>query len=179
LKGLARKCGLGFFTRSAPSTNMLLQVLLMLATTTAANPRSHVLFASHDRSSCPVTKPNGPWPTGQEPSGLAFGNRFLRVSLWPKGTVIFRPGGPGLILPDGSMSMKFGWWRNVRGKLTIQGRRLFTPGPPLRASVPEGYGDIGFQASAIVFPSEGCWEITGKVGKASLTIVTKVIREKN
>jgi hypothetical protein len=77
------------------------------------------------------------------------------------------------------MSMKFGWWRNVRGKLTIQGRKLLTPGPPLRASVPEGYGDTGFQASAIIFPNEGCWEVTGKVGKASLTFVTKVIREKN
>lgn len=123
-----------------------------------------------------MTKPNGPAPRREELSGLSYGNRFLRVSLWPNGTVIFRPGGPGIIFPDGSLSMKFGWWRSVRGKLTIKGRRLLATGPPLRAEIPEGYDDIGFQATSITFPTEGCWEVTGKVGRASLTFVTKVIR---
>jgi hypothetical protein len=34
------------------------------------------------------------------------------------------------------------------------------------------YGDSGYQPVSISFPTEGCWEITGRVGEASLTIVT-------
>jgi hypothetical protein len=77
---------------------------------------------------------------------------------------------------DGSLSMKFPWWRGVRGKLIIEGRRLDASAPPLRASIPEGYGDTGFQATALIFPTEGCWEVTGKVGETRLTFVTRVVK---
>jgi hypothetical protein len=43
------------------------------------------------------------------------------------------------------------------------------------ANIPSGYGDSGFQATGIIFPTEGCWEVTGRVGEASLTFVTLVI----
>jgi hypothetical protein len=44
------------------------------------------------------------------------------------GTVVFKPGGSGIILPDGSRSMKFGWYRGagLRGKLTIHGHNVHT-----------------------------------------------------
>jgi hypothetical protein len=127
-------------------------------------------------TSCPVTHPNGKTPPDQIPSPGDHGNGALWTDLWPAGTVVFRPRGPGFVLPDGSLSMKFGWWRGVRGKLTIRGRRLDAPAPPLRARIPEGYGDIGFQSTALIFPTEGCWEVTGKVGEASLTFVTRVVK---
>jgi hypothetical protein len=72
--------------------------------------------------------------------------------------------------------MKFGWWRGVSGKLTIEGFRLGASVPPIQTSVPDGYGETGFQATGILFPSEGCWQITGRVGEASLTFVTLVIK---
>jgi hypothetical protein len=72
--------------------------------------------------------------------------------------------------------MKFGWERGVRGQLTIEGRRLDASAPPLRADIPRGYGDIGFQSTAIIFPTPGCWEVTGQVGSATLTFVTKVVK---
>jgi hypothetical protein len=72
--------------------------------------------------------------------------------------------------------MKFGWWRGVSGRLSIQGRRLDAPAPPLRAEVSDGYGDHGFQASGVIFPMEGCWEITGQVDAARLTFVNFVIK---
>jgi len=98
--------------------------------------------------------------------------------LWPEGTVVFRPGGSGEILPDGSLSMKFGWTRGegLLGKLKIHGRRLDAPAPPLRARIPDGYGDTGFQATALIFPTEGCWEVTDEVGENSLTFVTRVVK---
>lgn len=91
---------------------------------------------------------------------------------------MFQPGGPGSIEPDGSLSMKFSWWREagLRGKLTIHGRRLDAPASPLRAYIPEGYIDTGFQVSGLIFPTEGCREVTGEVGDSSLTFVTRVVR---
>jgi hypothetical protein len=45
----------------------------------------------------------------------------------------------------------------------------------LRADVPDGYGTTGFQVSGLIFPTGGCWEVTGRLGDASLTFVTFVI----
>jgi hypothetical protein len=46
--------------------------------------------------------------------------------------------------------------------------------PPLRAFL-QDYGLTGFQPSALVFPTEGCWQVTGRVAnKTSLTFVTLV-----
>jgi hypothetical protein len=44
------------------------------------------------------------------------------------------------------------------------------------AEVPDGYGDLGFQASYVIFPTPGCWEVTGRVSDASVTCVTKVTK---
>jgi hypothetical protein len=72
--------------------------------------------------------------------------------------------------------MKWPWWRGVRGELSIEGRRLDGEAESLGAEIPEGYGLSGFQPSGILFPSEGCWEVTGTVGDASLTFVTLVVK---
>jgi hypothetical protein len=55
----------------------------------------------------------------------------------------------------------------------IHGRELAL-GLPVGASVPGGYGDTGFQASGIVFPGAGCYQITGEAAGAALTFVTLV-----
>jgi hypothetical protein len=117
---------------------------------------------------CPVTLPPG--------GGARYGNDALQTGLWPEGKVIFKPGGPGAESADGSLSMKFWWWRLRPGRLTIEGRRLDGVAPPLRASVPDGYGPTGFQAAGLIFPTPGCWEVTGRVGKDSLTFVTLVVK---
>src|SRR5215218_4362910 len=123
--------------------------------------------------SCSVTLPG---TLAQTEQGF-YGTKELAFSgPWADGTVVFKPSGPGFGLSDGSLSMKFGWQRGVRGALTIDGRRLDAVAPPLRAHIPNGYGDIGFQAIAIVFPTPGCWEVTGRVGSVSLTFTTKVIK---
>lgn len=112
-------------------------------------------------------------------AGAAHWNGSLFVGgLWPDGTIVFRPRGAGIILPDGSLSMKFGWWRGagLRGKLTIYGKRLDAAAPPLRARIPDGYGDTGFQATGVIFPTQGCWEVTGEVGDAHVTFVTRVVK---
>ena len=128
---------------------------------------------------CPVTlgSPFRP-PDGVRRDALfgaasSHGNGRLWVGgLFPRGVIV-----ADFAEPDGSAHMKFGWWRQVRDRLTITGRRLDAPAPPLRAEVPPGYGMAGFQASGVFFPTEGCWEITGSAGSTTLTFVT-VVRER-
>jgi hypothetical protein len=62
----------------------------------------------------------------------------------------------------------------VSGKLSIEGRSLHRPGLHLSADIPDGYGMTGFQATALVFPEPGCWEVTAHSGDATLTFVTRV-----
>jgi hypothetical protein len=122
---------------------------------------------------CPVTIPNGSTPPGAPESGVNYGNGELWVALWPEGRVIATP---EYIRPDGSVDMKFGWWRGVKGQLVITGRRLDGAGPAVESEVPLGYGDQYFQASGIIFPTAGCWEINGRVRNTSLRFVTLVIK---
>jgi hypothetical protein len=130
-----------------------------------------------DAKNCPVTKPGkAPEDIGDRlyGSSVAFGNRDLWVGgLGDDGVIV---ADSRFVESDGSIGWKFGWWRIVPGTLTITGRRLDTPAPPARASVPDGYGPEGFQASGVSFPTEGCWEITGSVGGSALTFVTFVLR---
>ena len=125
---------------------------------------------------CAVTKPNGIAAREQPPSPHSHGDSQVSVVLWPDGTVEFRPGGAGFVTRDGSLGVKFGWWRGVSGQLRIEGRRLDSAAPPLRAEVPSGYGDRAFQATYLIFPTPGCWEVTGRVGDASVTFVTRIVK---
>jgi len=126
-----------------------------------------------DAPSCPVTTPNGSTPPGAVPSDSYHGNGALWTALWSEGRVAVPR---QRVLADGSLTMKFPWWRGVQGHLIVEGRRLDAPAPPLRAEVLDGYGDRGFQATDLIFPTEGCWEVTGRVGNASLTFVTLVVK---
>src|SRR5437868_3946425 len=123
---------------------------------------------------CEVTKPNGSSPPGEQWGPRAHGNGALWVLLWPSDGKVIISHGETSVLPDGSVSVKFGWWRGVPGKLVVQGKRLDAAAPRLRARIPEGYGNIGGQPSGLIFPTRGCWQVTGKVGRASLTFVIEV-----
>jgi hypothetical protein len=72
---------------------------------------------------------------------------------------------------DGSISIKFPWW--VDGRLRITGASL--DGHPGRVrgeyeSVPRD-----FHPGYLVFPSEGCWRVTGRAGPTRLTFVVEVL----
>jgi hypothetical protein len=93
--------------------------------------------------------------------------------LWRENKFVFKPDGPGFIDRDGALGIKVGWWRDQKGFLQIRGRRLDGTAGPARDYISD-YGDIGFQPIYLVFPTPGCWEITGSVEQASLTFVALV-----
>jgi hypothetical protein len=121
---------------------------------------------------CPVTLPNGHNPPGHT-SPFSHGTGQLWVELYARGIV--RPAHYGRARPNGAIAVKFPWTRGVTGQLRITGRRLDADSPALRSWSPNGYGRTGFQSTAVVFPTTGCWAVTGRVGNVSLTFVTKVI----
>jgi hypothetical protein len=129
---------------------------------------------------CPVTAPNGQQPpSGENVFGRGrggHGNDGLWTNLWTWGEGVVQVP-PTHVNPDGSLGgMKWPWWRDVPGRLSIEGRRLDADAQPLRVEVPDGYGERGFQPSGLIFPTTGCWEVTGRAGDASLTFVVRVER---
>jgi hypothetical protein len=128
-------------------------------------------------TTCPVTLPNESVPADVSAdfwgSDGSHGNGKLWTSLGPYGVVVAPD---DYIEKDGSIGVKWPWWRGVKGTLTIEGRRLDKPARPLRAEILDDYGLSGFQPSGIYFATEGCWEVTGKVGEATLTFVTVVVK---
>ena len=127
---------------------------------------------------CELTKANGRYPESQAPGkGPDFyGNESIAISLGPEGrTVVFEPGGPGFVLPDGALEYKF-LWAKARLPMAIEGRRLDAPALPLRSHVSDAQAYENFQPSALIFPTPGCWEITSRVGASALTFVVKVVK---
>jgi hypothetical protein len=138
---------------------------------------------AQNSASCPVTigKKSSIDPAAFFGSGSAHWNGNLYVgALWPDGTIVFRPGGAGTHYPDGSLGMKISWYRanGLSGALQIRGKRLDAPAAPLRAIIHRAYGDTGFQPSEVIFPAEGCWQVTGTVADNSVTFVTRVVRDR-
>jgi hypothetical protein len=129
-----------------------------------------------DAARCPTSKPS-PEPAELAntifASAVAIGNGKLWVAQQADGVI---RADSQMIDKDGAISWKFGWFRVAAGELTITGRRVDAPAPPLRSEVPSGYGDAGFQPSGVYFPTEGCWEVSGHVGTTTLTFVTFVIK---
>ena len=128
---------------------------------------------------CPITQPNRSTPPGEAPSPNHHGNGELWTAIDRDDTGVLRIR-PDEVETDGSLGRKMFWWRGFPGSLTIEGRRLDAPAAPLRARIPAGYGPRGFQSSAVYFPSDGCWEVTGRIvgegREGRLTFVVLVAR---
>jgi hypothetical protein len=130
-------------------------------------------------NACRVTLPNGKAPPGSARARLPpvppvfHGNGKLWVKLWPFGVIVAKP---TVIDPDGSIGIKLPWWRSVAGTLAVTARRLDAQAPRVRGDVPSGYGRTGFQPSGVAFASQGCWQVTGRIGSVRLVFVTLVVK---
>jgi hypothetical protein len=114
--------------------------------------------------SCPVTR-------GE------VGNGFLSTTL-PADGVLSRPR-----QSDGSLFDKLGWLprKGFTGTLKVRGEQLDGDGELRVLSVNWGYATapgrdpVGSWRSAVEFPDEGCWRLTGRVGDVALSYVVKVV----
>jgi hypothetical protein len=130
-------------------------------------------------SECPVTIPS----SGGASPAFNYGNGVLGVGLPEDGIIRAKPGDSlPAVLADGSIAQKFPWQRAVWGGLFIVGKRLDASAPPVRPDLTGNYGSSGFQASTLIFPTEGCWEVTAFVGEREkpsgppLTFVVQVVK---
>lgn len=143
---------------------------------------------------CAATVANGSVPPGERGGAFHHGNRALWTVLPGDGRVVGLADMADLVHPavrrsvgnatfgslgrGGSTSAKFPWWWGGSGpkpRLTITGERLDGLAAPLRLDGTPGSGEPDFWASGIVFPTAGCWRVTGAAGDASLTFVVRVV----
>lgn len=142
--------------------------------------RSELIVVSIGTPVCDMTDVRGrPAPDPARPS-FNYGNARIRVALVPADgrLVAGRLHGGGkraTVNADGSIDAKFGWWRAGNGKIRISGRRLDASARPLAADVSDGY-PAGFQATTLTFPTTGCWRVTGRYGRTSLTFTMLVLK---
>jgi len=107
-----------------------------------------------------------------------YSNGLLSTTVPPGGVLSTRKEADGL-------SQKLGWLphRRFPDSLAVRGERLDAPSPPMKVlGVNWGYassgpGAKGSWASAVKFPSEGCWRISGRVQDISLSYVVKVVAD--
>lgn len=128
-------------------------------------------------ASCPVTLPDEDTVPDEYSYYGNYGNSALVIHLGVGGKIVVPP---EYVLEDGSIGWKMGVYRRTPGKVIVTGRRLDAPAPPAQGHYDvEGYGESGFQSGGINFSSEGCWEITARVGNIdqALTFVALVVKD--
>jgi hypothetical protein len=76
-------------------------------------------------------------------------------------------------LHAGEKGNKVGWFKPENSPLVLSGQRMDAEAPPMSAHVPCCY-PTRFQASGLIFPTEGCWEVRSTAGDSELSFVVFV-----
>jgi hypothetical protein len=157
-----------------------LVVLISIASALVFVPRPVSAGSSDAIADCPVTPYSTRAPSAPETMGVGadgqpvsftptwYGNDALWAGVSPS------TGGRWFADKDG---LKVLWYREISGQLTIEGKRLDASAPPLETFIPSGYGERGIQATGLRFPTDGCWEVVGRVGASELRFVVYVLPE--
>jgi hypothetical protein len=135
---------------------------------------------------CPVTIP-------QPPASRRYGSPDLLEAAAPGNGMIVavRPGakpaaGESMVTEDvradGRIGIKLPWFRapeasttRARGYLRITGKSLDGRAGRVRGEYPPQGRRWSLQPGGLVFPSEGCWKVIGRVGRAKLAFVVSVV----
>lgn len=157
--------------------------IIILPACTAVNTMDSVTFSlkpsvspteSAPASACPVTEPVWAKPPDdaavQGPPGYGYyfvnEDRSMWASAWWAGPEEY-------FLRAGEEGNKVGWFRPAGATLEITGQRLDAQAPPLEAHVPCCY-PTRFQATGLVFPTAGCWQVAAKAADSELSFVVRV-----
>jgi hypothetical protein len=165
--------------RLAPVSTLLCAALAACGGGSAARSRTGAVIAAPATArvaGCPVTVPNGRTPPGEQPSREDHGSGGLWTVIPPDGRIV---AARAFVLPDGSMRIKFPWWgsRRADAHLQLGTSSLHRRGGIAGAQISPGQtGAPHFWASAIVFPTEGCWRVTASAGHARLSLVVFLVK---
>lgn len=122
-------------------------------------------------AACPVTRPDG--AGGPIRIILPGSGKILvvRRGVLPRGDHLVTE----FIDADGSITIKFPWWTGpeANGPLRISGVSVDGHEGRVRGEYERAPRD--FHPGYLVFPSEGCWRVTGRAGASSLTFVVDVV----
>jgi hypothetical protein len=127
-----------------------------------------------DGSVCPLDEPS--WAKPPEDSAVQdtpdFGHYFVNEdrSIWASA---WWTGQEEKYLRASEDGIKVGWFRPAGATLAITGQRLDGPGAAMESEVPCCY-PTRFQATGLIFPTEGCWEVTAKAAERELSFVVWV-----
>jgi hypothetical protein len=122
---------------------------------------------------CPVTEPT--WAKPPEDSAVqnapAYGYYFVNEdrSMWASA---WRTEQEENYLRAGE-DIKMGWFRPAGAGLEITGQRLDGEAYTLETHIPCCY-PTRFQATGLVFPTEGCWEVNATAEDRQLSFVVWV-----
>lgn len=126
---------------------------------------------STSAAACPVTEPawakppDDPAVDGEPAFGYYYVNqdRSMWASAWWTEAEEYQ-------LRAGEEGVKVGWFRPAGAPLEITGLRVDGQAPPLDAHVPCCY-PTRFQATGLIFPTLGCWQITAEAGESEISFV--------
>ncbi len=122
---------------------------------------------------CPITEPT--WAKPPEDSAVqnapAYGYYFVNEdssmwasAWWTKQEENYLRAGEDI---------KVGWFRPAGADLEITGQRLDGEATALEAHIPCCYPSR-FQATGLIFPTEGCWEVLARAEDRKLSFVVWV-----
>lgn len=146
---------------------------------TAFPGRSNGHLGGVDR--CPVTRTNDINANGVDTGGFYggdFANDVLWTNVWMWGEAEVSVLTSHQNAAGEAEGLKWAFVRLQPGDLAIEGRRLDGDAPPLRASIPDGYGMVGFNPVGLTFPAPGCWQVTSRLleGEREIGRLTFVVR---
>ena len=138
-------------------------------------------------ASCPVTTPPtipfippSPFPTAISDNSFWIGTEKLWIGLRKENVWGWGPRAPGhendLTSKTFWMSKDFHYDKEYPPGLTVTGRRLDGPAPPLRTMRTTNAfpGPTAAMLSGVIVPVPGCWEITGDYKGERLSFVVWV-----
>lgn len=125
-------------------------------------------------TACPVTEPAlieaPPDPAVSGDPGLGYYYVNEDASMW---AAAWWYGEEAQWLRATEEGVKVGWYRPAGATLEIMGRRLDGAAPPLHADIPCCY-PTRFQATGLVFPTPGCWEVSATAAESALHFIVQV-----
>ena len=134
----------------------------------APPPQSTLASSCHVAAPVWARPPDDPAVSGSPEYGYYYVNedRSIWASAWWTEAEEYR-------LRASKEGIKVGWFRPQGATLEITGRRLDGQAPALHAHVPCCY-PTRFQATGLVFPTEGCWEVTASAADSTLSFIVRV-----